>query len=332
MDIQGGSSMAYPQPSEVSRVAVVGAGTIGASWAAWFLARGMSVAVTDPAPERDGFVRAYVANAWEALRTIGASREGEDAGEALVRLTFSADLEDALDGAEMVQENALERLDLKQSLLSRIDRALPADRVIASSTSGFTASDLQRDLAHPGRLVIGHPFNPPHLIPLVEVVGGAKTDAAAVQWALEFYRAVGKHPIHLRKEVPAHIANRLQAVLWREAVHLAAEGAASVEDIDAAIAYGPGLRWALMGPHLTFHLAGGEGGMAHFLDHLGPPIEGWWKTMGQPTLTPEVKALLTQGIEEEIGERSYGDLVAERDRRLVAMLALLGLGRGPDVR
>ena len=320
--------MTYPPPNEISNIAVVGAGTIGASWTAWFLARGCRVAVQDPDPARDTFVRDYVARAWDALRAIGASREGEDAEEALARYSFGARLEEALDGAELVQENALERLELKRELLARIDAALPSDRLIASSTSGFTASDLQRDMAHPGRLVIGHPFNPPHLIPLVEVVGGAKTDPAAVAHAMAFYRAVGKHPIHIRKEVPAHIANRLQAVLWREAVHLAAEGVASVEDIDAAIAYGPGLRWALMGPHLTFHLAGGEGGMAHFLDHLGPPIEGWWKTMGEPSLTPAVKDILVRGIAEEIGERSHADLVEERDDRLVALLAVLGLGRG----
>lgn len=319
--------MSFPPPSEVATIAVVGAGTIGASWAAWFLARGLTVAVTDPAPERGDFVRRYVSRAWPALQTIGATSEGEDAEDALARLTFGTVLEAALDGAGMVQENALERLDLKRDLLARIDAALPADRVIASSTSGLTASELQRDMARPGRLVIGHPFNPPHLIPLVEVVGGATTDEAAVAWAMAFYQAIGKHPIRLHKEVPAHIANRLQAVLWREAVHLAAEGVASVEDIDAAIAYGPGLRWALMGPHLTFHLAGGEGGMAHFLDHLGPPIEGWWKTMGQPSLTPQLKEILTRGVAEEIGGRSYEDLVEARDRRLVALLALLGIGR-----
>lgn len=320
--------MAYPSPDEVSNVAVVGAGTIGASWAAWFLARGCSVGITDPDPARGAFARAYVTKAWEALRAIGASREGEDAGEALARLSFSPVLEEALEGAEMVQENALERLDLKQDLLKRIDAALPPERLIASSTSGFTATALQSEMADPSRLVIGHPFNPPHLIPLVEVVGGEKTDPEAVSWAMAFYRAVGKHPIHIRKEVPAHIANRLQAVLWREAIHLAAEGVASVEDIDAAISYGPGLRWALMGPHLTFHLAGGEGGMAHFLDHLGPPMEGWWRTMGEPSLTPEVKDVLVRGVTAEIGERSYRDLVESRDDRLVALLAVLGLGRG----
>jgi 3-hydroxyacyl-CoA dehydrogenase len=323
--------MAYPSPNAIERIAVVGAGTIGASWAAWFLARGFEVTVTDPAPEREAFLHRYVTEAWSALRSIGATREGEDAAEGMTRLAFSPVLEEALEGADMVQENALERLDLKRTLLARIDAALPADRLIASSTSGFTATDLQAEMARPERLVIGHPFNPPHLIPLVEVVGGKRTDAAAVDWAMAFYRAVGKHPIRLNKEVPAHIANRLQAVLWREAVHLAAEGVASVTDIDAAIAYGPGLRWALMGPHMTFNLAGGEGGMAHFLDHLGPPIEGWWRTMGQPALTDEVKATLTAGIAEEIGERSYEELVEERDRRLVALLAVLGLGRGDPV-
>lgn len=320
--------MTYPQPTDVTTAAVVGAGTIGASWTAWFLARGLTVSVTDPVAARGAFVRDYVTTAWTALQTIGATRESENAEEALGRLSFSTDLAEALAGADLVQENAFERLDLKQDLLARIDAALPVDRVISSSTSGFTASELQKTMAHPGRLVIGHPFNPPHLIPLVEVVGGEKTDPAAVQWALDFYRAVGKHPIHIRKEVSAHIANRLQAAVWREAVYLAAEGVASVEDIDAAIAYGPGLRWALMGPHLTFALAGGEGGMKHFLDHLGPPMEGWWNTLGSPSLTPEIKDVLTRGVAQEIGGRSYADLVSERDHRLVAILAVLGLGRG----
>ncbi|TDR89555.1 3-hydroxyacyl-CoA dehydrogenase NAD-binding domain-containing protein [Enterovirga rhinocerotis] len=316
--------MTFPKPNEVTKVAVVGAGTIGASWAAWFLGRGLTVAVTDPLHGRDQFLHDYVAKAWPALVRIGAAREAEPAFD---RLSFSPELEEVLDGASVVQENALERLDLKQSLLARIDAALPPDRLIASSTSGFKASELQQTMAHPERLVIGHPFNPPHLIPLVEVVGGEKTDPSAVAWAMEFYRAVGKHPIHVKKEVPAHISNRLQAALWREAVHLVAEGVGTVEDVDAAIAYGPGLRWALMGPHMIFHLAGGEGGMHHFLDHLGPPMESWWKSLGQPSLTPEVNEALVAGVEAEAGSRSMADLAAERDARLIALLDVLGLAR-----
>lgn len=318
--------MTYPAPDRVATVAVIGAGTIGASWTSWFLARGSAVRVSDPDPRRDAFVRGYVTAAWPALSRIGAARDAE-AGAGLARLSFHAEVEGAVEGADFVQENASERLDLKQSLLARIDAGLAPDRVIASSTSGFGASALQRDMAHPGRLVIGHPFNPPHLIPLVEVVSGERTEEEAVAWALAFYRAVGKRPIRVRTEVPGHLANRLQAALWREAVHLVAEGVASVEDVDAAIAYGPGLRWALMGPHLTFHLGGGEGGMRHFVDHLGPPMEGWWASLGRPHLTPEVKDMLVAGVADEAAGRSFETLVSERDRRLLDLLDVLGLGR-----
>jgi carnitine 3-dehydrogenase len=318
--------MTFLPPTKISSIAVVGAGTIGASWTAWFLARSCTVRVTDPDAARADFVRDYVRAAWPALARIGATREAEPAA-ALERLSFHAELEEAVGPAQFVQENAFERLDLKQDLLARIDAALGPDRVIASSTSGFGASELQQRMANPGRLVIGHPFNPPHLIPLVEVVGGRATDPAAVNWALAFYKAIGKRPIHIRKEVPAHLANRLQVALWREAVHLVASGVASVEDVDAAIAYGPGLRWALMGPHLTFHLGGGAGGMRHFVDHLGPPISGWWADLGRPELTPEIKDMLVAGVDEEIAGRSFETLVAERDRKLLDLLDVLGLAR-----
>lgn len=322
--------MTYPAPNRISTVAVVGAGTIGASWASWFLARGCAVRVSDAAPERDAFVRSYVRQSWPALVRIGAARE-PDPASALDRLTFHAEPEEAVAPAEMVQENILERLELKQALLKRIDAALPADRLIASSTSGFKASDLARDMARPNRFVIGHPFNPPHLIPLVEVVGGERTDPAAVDWAMAFYRAMGKRPIHIRKEVPGHLANRLQVALWREAIHLVADGVASVEDVDAAIAYGPGLRWALMGPHMTFHLGGGEGGMRHFVDHLGQAVEGWWNSLGRPDLTPAVKDMLVAGVADAVGPRSFGELAEERDRKLLDILDVLDLVRDRDI-
>jgi 3-hydroxyacyl-CoA dehydrogenase len=191
--------------------------------------------------------------------------------------------------------------------------------VIASSSSGLLITRVTIKCRHPERCVIGHPFNPPHLIPLVEVVGGEKTSAAAVEKAMAFYRALGKQPIHIKKEVRGHVANRLQAALWREAVHLVAEGVVSVGDADAAIAYGPGLRWALMGPHLTFHLAGGEGGMPNFMAHLAPAVQTWIDDLGNPRLT-DVKQVIIDGVAEEADGRSIADLQRWRDRKLVEIL------------
>jgi len=225
-------------------------------------------------------------------------------------------------GADFVQENAPEREPVKRALLARLDAVVPPEVVIASSSSGLLITRLQADCGHPERCLIGHPFNPPHLIPLVEIVGGERTAPAAIERALAFYRAIGKRPIHIRREVAGHVANRLQAALWREAVHLLAAGVASVADIDAAISEGPGLRWALMGPHLTFHLAGGSGGMAHFLDQLGPPLESWWDDLGSPRLTPEIGQALTAGVMAEAGGRDIAALAAERDRFLVDLLEL----------
>ena len=312
--------MPYSDVSRVDTVAIVGCGTIGASWAAWFLARGYRVRGWDPSPSAAATVQRTVREAWPSFLALGIATG--DAEEALERVTVSGELEAAVDGAGFVQESAPENADVKLPLLERLDKAV-GECVIASSTSGFMPSRLQSVMANPGRLVVGHPFNPPHLIPLVEVVGGEQTDPAAVAWALDFYRHVGKRPIHVRKEVPGHVSNRLQVALWREAVHLVAEGVANVADVDAAIADGPGLRWAIMGPHLTFHLGGGEGGMRHFLDHLGGPIESWWDTLGNPSLTPEVRNKLVAGIEEEKAGCDDAALRRQRDERLVELLRLL---------
>jgi carnitine 3-dehydrogenase len=254
------------QQSSIRRVAVVGTGTIGMSWAAAFLARGLEVSASDPAPEAEARLRHFVDAAWPVLARLGPVA----AAVPHHLLTFCADAASTVEGADFVQESAPEREPVKQELLARIDAVLPPERVIASSSSGLLISRLVASCRHPDRIVIGHPFNPPHLIPLVEVVGGAQTATATIAQAMEFYSSIGKHPIHIRREVSGHVANRLQAALWREAVHLLASGVASAADIDAAISEGPGLRWALMGPHLTFHLAGGSGGMAHFLEALGP--------------------------------------------------------------
>lgn len=300
----------------IKRVAVIGAGTVGASWAAWFLSRGLEVVASDPSPGAPELIRRMVAGAWPGLQQLGAVPGADPDG-----WRFEADPAKAAEGADFVQESAPERLEIKQPLLAAIDAALPPDVVIASSTSGLLASRLSEACRHPERVVIGHPFNPPHLIPLVEVVGGAKGSPEAVAAAMGFYRAIGKHPIEIRKEVPGHLANRLQAALWREAVHLVAEGVASVADVDAAISEGPGLRWALMGPHLTFHLAGGEGGMAHFLHHLLPAMESWWQDLGDPKVDAALSAALVAGVAEEAGGQSPRDLAAKRDAALLRLLA-----------
>ncbi len=298
------------------RIAVIGAGTIGASWAAIFLARGHDVAAHDPSPQGEAFIRRFVDNAWPALEALGLVVPGASPS----RLSFHASIAAACAGAGFVQESGPEREDLKIETFATIDAACASDVVIASSSSGLLISRVTVKCKHPERCVIGHPFNPPHLIPLVEVVGGGKTSAETIAKAMEFYRGLGKHPIHIKKEVRGHVANRLQAALWREAVHLVAEGVVSVADADAAIAYGPGLRWALMGPHLTFHLAGGEGGMPHFMSHIGPAIQGWMDDLGEPRLTPPVQKLIVDGVAEEANGRTIPELQKWRDRKLIEIL------------
>jgi len=301
--------------TNIRQVAVIGAGTIGASWAAYFLSRGLAVRAWDPSPGAPDLMRRMVEGAWPILMRLGGRQDADpDAW------SFEAEPAAAVEGADFVQESAPERLPIKQELLARLDAALPADVVIASSTSGLLASQISAQCVHPERVVIGHPFNPPHLIPLVEVVGGAQGSPESVAAAMEFYRAIGKHPIEIRKEVPGHLANRLQAALWREAVHLVAEGVASVADVDAAISEGPGLRWALMGSHTTFHLAGGEGGIAHFLHHLMPAVTSWWDDLGQPRVDELVQAMLTQGVEAATGGATTADLARRRDAALVRLL------------
>jgi 3-hydroxyacyl-CoA dehydrogenase len=310
---------------DIKRIAVIGAGTIGANWAAYFLARGLEVVVSDPAPGARDHVARRIDEAWPALTRLGLAPDA-----APDRWRFQADPSAAADGCDFCQENAPERYEIKIELLRRLDRALPRDVVIASSSSGLLISRLQEHCNYPERCVIGHPFNPPHIVPLVEVVGGFKTAQSTIATAMAFYRAIGKHPIEVRREVPGHLANRLQAALWREAVHLVAEGVATVADIDAAITEGPGLRWGLMGPHLTFALAGGTGGMAHFLEHLGPAVTTWWDSLGTPTLTDAVKRRLIDGVETETAGQSIDDLERRRDDFLVRVLEARRAAERPD--
>jgi carnitine 3-dehydrogenase len=307
------------QPTDVQRVAVLGAGTIGASWTAWFLARGFSVDVWDPRPEAEAYVRRMIVDAWPAMARIGMVA---DASPDAWR--FVATPEAAVERADFVQENAPERLPIKRELYARIDAVLPPNAILASSTSGLIMSEIQAGFAIAGRCAVGHPFNPPHLIPLVEVVGGRETSAETIAWCLEFYRLIGKRPIQIRKEAAGHLANRLQAALWREAVSAVVTGLASVEDVDTAISAGPGLRWAAMGPHMTFHLGGGEGGITHMLDQFKPAFEAWWATMSTPELSAANIQQIIDGVAAEAHGRSIAQLAAERDAVLLPLLELIG--------
>jgi carnitine 3-dehydrogenase len=295
---------------------------IGGGWAAHFLARGYEVVAWDPAPDAEARLRALVATAWPALAALGLAADASPD-----RLTFATTLEEAVAEAEFVQESAPERLELKRELLQAIDRAAPPTVVIGSSTSGFAMSAMQPDAPGAARMVVGHPFNPPYLIPLVEVVGGMGTDPQVVAWAAAFYRAAGKYALTLERELPGFIANRLQDAMWREALHMVATGEATVAQIDAAITTGPGLRWPIMGPCLTFHLAGGAGGMAHMLDHFGPALEQPWTRLEAPPLTHELRDRMVEGCAAEAAGRSTLDLVRERDAKLVAILKALGVAR-----
>ena len=309
----------YPAVDAVRKIGILGGGTIGASWSAFFLSRGYDVVAWDPGPDAEAKMRAFIDNAWPQLTELGLS-----AGAAVARLRFVAMPEEAVEGCDFIQESAPERLDIKQELYARVDAVIGEQTIFASSTSGLVMSDLQQGLNNASQFVVGHPFNPPHLIPLVEVVAGKDSDPAAADWAMDFYRHVGKHPIRLKKELKGHLANRLQAALWREAIMAVKEDVASIEDIDAAMAQGPGLRLALMGPHMIFGLAGGKGGMGHFYDHIGPAMEAWWETMQEtPKLDADLRAKLIEGVDAEAAGRSIDQLEAERDDKLIALLKML---------
>ncbi|MFE2181252.1 3-hydroxyacyl-CoA dehydrogenase NAD-binding domain-containing protein [Streptomyces sp. NPDC059455] len=306
-------------PEEVRRVACVGAGVIGGGWVAHFLARGYDVTAWDPAPDAEEKLRRLVAAAWPALEQIGLAD-----GASPDRLTVTATLAEAVADAQFVQESAPEKLELKRSLLAQLDAAAPPGVVIASSTSGYPMTDMQTEAADPGRLVVGHPFNPPYLIPLVEVVGGKQTGAEAVEWASRFYKVAGKSVITMERELPGFIANRLQEALWREALHMVANGEATVKEIDDSITEGPGLRWAFMGPCLTFALAGGDGGMGHMLDHFGPSLKSPWTRLEAPELDDTLRAAMVDGCDEAAGSRTIAQLVAERDQGVIDVLRATG--------
>jgi 3-hydroxyacyl-CoA dehydrogenase len=302
----------------ISRVAIVGTGLIGGSWAACFLAHGLDVVATDPAPGTEDKMRQYVEAAWAALTKIGLAP-----GASTARLRFTADLKEAVADADLVQENAPEREAVKIKLFAEMDSILPPPAILASSTSGIPMSRIQSECKRPERCVTGHPFNPPHLIPLVEVVGGAKTSAETIERAMRFYTAMGKRALHIRKEIGGHVANRLQAALYREVVHLIDQGVVSVADADAAVCMGPGLRWALMGPNMIFHLGGGPDGMRHYFEQFAIGMEWCWTDLGSPHLGPELQKKIVDGVLAEADGRSIEALSQERDTLIIGLLELL---------
>jgi carnitine 3-dehydrogenase len=293
----------------IKRVAVIGCGTVGASWAALFLGHGLDVVAYDPSPGAEERLQSFVDHALDQLAELGTREKGE--------LRFSGDLTDVLGAADFVQENVPEDEALKRRMLADIDAFAADGVIIASSTSALLRSSIVAECKTPHRFIVAHPFNPPHLVPLVELVG---EDESIVQQAAEFYRTLGRRPVILRREMPGHIANRLSSALYREAVYLVEQGVASVADIDAALCNGPGLRWAAMGPPMTYHLGGGPGGIEHYLSHLGPSQVRRWASLGNPTLSPEVQKRIVEGVAEEAGDRSIPELEQRRDRALLEIL------------
>src|ERR1043165_2904496 len=317
--------MSFDKP--IKRIAIVGTGVIGASWAAQYLARGFDVVATDPAPNAEANLHKYIDEAWELLTSIGLSP-----GASRDRLSFTTNMKEALAKADLVQENGPERPDFKMKLYADMDEATPVDSLIASSSSGITPSVMQTKCQHPERVLVGHPFNPPHIIPLVEVVGGSKTSPEAIKQAMAFYTSIGKKAIHVRKELPGHVANRLQAALYREMLYLIEQGVLSVEETDAAVCYGPGLRWGVMGQSLQWHGGGGAGGINHFMEHLMDPLTGMMKALGNPQITPQLKQTIIAGVTKEAANRSVDELAQEENKLIVGYLALRAKASNGDSR
>ena len=299
---------------EIRRVALIGAGVIGSGWAARLLAHGYDVVASDPGPDAEAKMRAAVDNAWPALQKVGL-KSGADKG----RLRFVPDVEGAVADADFVQENAPEREDLKRKLHARIDAATRQDVIIASSSSGLLPSRIQADCKHPERIVIGHPFNPVYLLPLVEVLGGEKTSPEAIDRAAAFYRSIGMYALKVRAEIPGYISDRLQEALWREALHMVAEGVATTAEIDDAVRFGPGLRWSFFGTCLIFHMAGGDEGMKHMLAQFGPALQLPWTKLKAPELSDELFQRMVEGTGAQARGRSVKELERFRDDCLIAV-------------
>lgn len=304
---------------DIQKVAIIGCGSIGASWAALFLAQGLTVSAFDINPAAQKFLEDLVTDALPVLSSLGLLKK-TDAKPSDIQ--FTTTMEDALKGADFVQENGPERLEFKQELFDKIAQTVAEDTIIATSSSGLTCSSIQDGMlasSHPERCVVGHPFNPPHLIPLVEVVGGRQTSRDVISRTMAFYAGIGKKPVEVKKEVVGHVANRLQAALVREMMYLLQEGVATVPDLDAAMSFGPGLRWGVMGPNTLLHLGGGEGGIRHMADHLLAPMMSWFAPR-DPVVDDELRRKWVDGTLEEVGGRDYRELARQRDEELVRLL------------
>ncbi len=303
--------------TQIRNVAIVGTGLIGASWAAQYLASGLDVIATDPAPNAEANLRKSVDEAWKLLSEIGlASGANRD------RLTFTADMKEAVSKVDFVQESVPERPLLKVKVFTQMDEVAHPDTILASSASGITIDVIQSSCKHPERCVLGHPFNPPHVIPLVEVAGGAKTSEAVIERAMTFYASVGKKPIRLRKALPGHVGNRLQLALYREVLYLIQQGVVSVEDADIAVCYGPGLRWGVMGPSLQWHLGGGAGGIQHFVEHFMTGFVNQMKKLEMPDVTPALMQTVIDGVLKEANGQSVDQLAQAENKVVLELLAL----------
>jgi len=303
--------------TQIRNIAIVGTGLIGASWAAQYLARGLDVIATDPAPNAEANLRKSVDEAWDLLTVVGLA-----SGATRNRLTFTADMKEAVSTADFVQESVPERAVLKAKVFAQMDEVAPPHAILASSASGITMDIIQSNCKHPERCVIGHPFNPPHVIPLVEVVGGAKTSEAAIEQTMTFYASIGKKPIRLRKSVPGHVGNRLQAALYREVLYLIQQGVLSVEDADIAVSYGPGLRWGVMGPSLQWHLGGGAGGIRHFVEQFMEGFAGLMRKLEMPEITSELRQTIIEGVLKEANGQSVEQLAQVENKLVLELLAL----------
>jgi len=303
--------------TQIRNVAIVGTGLIGASWAAQYLASGFDVIATDPAPNAEANLRKSVDEAWELLTAIGLA-----SGASRDRLTFTADMLEAVSKADFVQESVPERPLLKAKVFAQMDEATPLGSILASSASAITMDTIQSGCKHPERCVIGHPFNPPHIIPLVEVVGGRKTSEAVIERTMAFYASIGKKPIRLRKALPGHVGNRLQAALYREVLYLIEQGIVSVEDADIAVCYGPGLRWGVMGPSLQWHLGGGPGGIRHYVEHYMDGFVGQMRKLEMPDVTPALMQAVIDGVLKEANGQSVEQLAQAENEVVLELLAL----------
>lgn len=304
---------------EIQKVAVIGCGAIGASWAALFLAQGLTVTAFDINPAAQTVLENMVQGALPVLSSLGLLKKTDAKASDIL---FTTNLEEALQDVDLVQENGPEKLQFKQDLFGKIAALVRADTIIATSSSGLTCSSIQEGMsasAHPERCVVGHPFNPPHLIPLVEVVGGKQTSAETTERMMAFYEGIGKKAVHVKKEVVGHVANRLQAALMREVMYLLQEDIVGLEDIDKAVSYGPGLRWGVMGPGMLFHLGGGEGGVQHMAGHLLEPMMSWYAKT-DPVINDDLKRKLVDETMKEVHGREFKDLAKQRDEQLVGLL------------